>query len=222
MYEDHTVEEKYLDHFSEKEKKVFYREQSRKIRALLKYEAQLRTLVNSESPALFGNWGPEPNTALEIKYVLNRIAANDPRDTTFELGQMDDVPNPSLLATNFVRAFRDNTVCRQIVLHDIDLTDREIMPILDILKDKKLSLLDISGNNITDRTLGKIDWLLSNPQIKWEKIVLGKVKTNKDQADSLKKHSNLSFEPIIRIPRPKNHFNDWMIKHILGKENSKF
>ena len=220
MYEDHTVEEKYLDHFSEKEKKVFYRQQSRKVQTLLEYEAQLKTLVNSESPAIFGNWEPRPNTALEIKYILNRIAASDPRDISFELGRMDDVPNPQQLTADFVRAFRSNTVCQTVILHDIDLTDREIMPILDVLKDKKLSLLDISGNNIADRTLGKIDQILSNPQVKWGQIILGKVKTNKDQADSLKKYANLSFEPIIRIPRPKNHFNDWMIKHILGREHS--
>ncbi len=179
MYEDHTIEAKYLHNFSEKEKKSFCREQQRWRKDQAKYRANLEELLSSDSPAVFSNWEPRPSTALEIKYMLNRIAENDPRDTKFELGSIDPVSNPGQLALQIAKSFQTNSVCKTVVLSEIGLTDNAILPILSVLSRKELELLDISGNKITNKTIRVIEKIVKDPNTKWKHIQVGKLGTIK-------------------------------------------
>ena len=196
MYEDRTIEEKYLYNFSLKERELFYKEQRAKWDSLARYQGKLNELMFSESEAIFANYEPRPSSTLEILYVLNRIAANDPRDTAFELGKIDYVINADQWAPIIARSFKKNTHCKTVVLNQIGLTDEGLLTILESLKDNELSLLDIAGNQATNRSWSKVDEILSDSQNKWEKVCLGKIKTTPELANSLAKHSNLSFNYV--------------------------
>ena len=163
MYEDHSVEEKYLYNFSSKEKIEFSCQQRAWRTAMNSYMVSLNTLINLDSNAIFGDFEPEPNTFLEIRYVLNRIAANDIRDTIFEVSDVDNVRKANKLALQVARSFQKNTVCKKIILHKVGLTDRDMLPVLRVLRHKELDLLDISGNKKTDRTLDVLKAILVDP-----------------------------------------------------------
>lgn len=200
MYEDHTIEEKYLHNFSSEEKKEFYRQHEKWEKDMAKYKVKLYELMSSDSPAIFGNWEPKSNTSLEIRYVLNRIAANDPRDTSFELSLMDAIPNADRLALDIAKAFRNNTVCKKVVLNEIGLTDNGLLPILHVLKTKQLDLLDIGSNKLTNESIHILDSLLSDPETKWGYVNLGEIQINSDQKMTLAQHKNLVFVPVTPIP----------------------
>ena len=200
MYEDHSIEEKYLYNFSPNEKEVFYREQKRKIEAWAKYQGKLHELMSSDSSAIFANYEPsDPNSPLEIKYILNRIAANDPRDTAFELGHIDRVKNGDAWTPFLAKALQNNTHCKTIVLSGIKLTDKGALTILEALRHKELSVLSLSQNNLSNKSFQTLDNILSSPQNKWAKVELGSVKMESEMAKSLSKHKNLICTPIVRI-----------------------
>ena len=204
---DRTIEEKYLHNFSPKERELFYQEQRAKWDALARYQGKLNELMFSESKAIFAN--DEPTVAsspLEIKYVLNRIAANDPRDRAFELGKMDCVVNGDEWAGFIAQSFKNNTHCKMVILNHIGLTDAGLIPILESLKDNELSLLNIAGNKATSKSFQKIDEILSNPQNKWGKVCLGKIKTTPELANSLTKHPKLSFGYVASSLQGTNRF----------------
>ena len=200
MYEDHTIEEKYLHNFSSEEKKEFYRQHQKWEKDRAKYEGKFAELLLANSPALCGNWGPRPNTFLEIKYVLNRIAANDPRDTSLELCSIDHIPNADRLALDIARALRNNTVCKKVILNEIGLTDNGLLPILHVLKTKQLDILDIGSNKLTGTSIRMLDSILSHPTTKWRYVSLGEIQINSEQKKTLAKHKNLVFVPAISIP----------------------
>ena len=207
MYEDRTIEEKYLYNFSEEERDLFYKEQRQKWSAIAKYQGKLNELMFSESKAIFANDEPTfSSSPLEIKYVLNRIAANDPVDTAFELGDMDHIKNADQLAPAIAQAFRNNTHCRTVVLNHIGLTDAGLLPILDSLRDNILTLLDLGKNKLTHRSFQKIDEILSDPHNKWEKVCLGQIKTTPVLANSLAKHPNLSFNYVVDSAQRSSRF----------------
>ena len=200
MYEDHTIEERYLHNFSAKEKKEFYRQHRKWVQHMGKYAGKVMELICLDSPAIFANCEPEPNTFLDIKYILNRIAANDPRDTDFELGAMDPVLDADRLALDIARAFRNNTNCKKVILNKIGLTDNGMLPILYALRTKKLDLLDIGNNKLADKSVQVLDDILSDSENKWEKVNLGKIRVNAEQKKALEKHEKLSFVPVFPAP----------------------
>ena len=199
MYEDHSVEEKYLYNFSDKEKKVFYQQQNEWHSHMNQYEMNLMSLIYLDSSEIFENWISERNSSLEIKYVLNRIAANDERDTALELNEYDGVLRADKLALHIAKSFQKNTLCKKIILHQIGLTDRGMLPLLRVLRHKELDFLDISGNKITDRTVSMITDILANPNTRWKEIRLGKVRLSQKQRESLKKYPNVSFVTLVPL-----------------------
>ena len=200
MYEDHTVEEKYLHNFSPKEKAKFYQQQKKRTQQMAEYRMKVNEFIFSDSPVIFGTW-PQPNTFLEIKYILNRIAANDPRDTSFELCSMDSVPNADKLALDIARAFRNNTFCKKVVLNEIGLTDNGILSVFHALKTKRLDFLDVGGNELTGESVRVLDCILSNPGTKWGQVNLGKIRVNPEQQSMIEKHKNLSFVSVAPAPK---------------------
>lgn len=214
MYEDHSVEEKYLYNFSDKEKKEFCAQQRSLRKAMNDYEINLRSLVYLNSDSIFGDFGPEGNTSLEIKYVLNRIEANDSRDTVFELCDLDNVRNADKLALRMAKAFHKNTICTRIFLHKIGVSDRGLLPLLRVLRHKKLNLLDISGNEITNRTICMVEKILANPNTQWKDVRLGKITLSRKQRESLKKYPNLSFTALIPLSeRLRDRWSRLFFKH---------
>ncbi len=207
MYEDRTIEEKYLYNFSPKERELFYQEQRKKVDSFARYQGKLNELMFSESEAIFANDEPTfASSPLEIKYVLNRIAANDPRDTAFELGKMDCVVNGDEWAGLIARSFKNNTHCKTVILNHIGLTDEGLLPILDVLRNNKLDLLDIGGNKTTDKSWSKVNEILSDSRNKWKKVHLGKIKTTPELAQSLAKHPNLSFNYVASFSQKNGRF----------------
>ncbi len=210
MYEDYSVEKKYLHNFSPKEKEEFLSQNRARRYAMAQYESKLLCMIYEDSSAIFENWEPKPNTALEIKYILNRIAANDARDTVFELSKIDEITLADKLAIQIAKAFQTNAICQKVILRGIGLTDEGMLPILNVLKQKELALLDISGNKITDKTVNMIDRILSCPETRWKQICLGKIRLGKEQSGIMKCHTNLSFIPLTPVvswrERIKNRF----------------
>ena len=207
MYEDRTIEEKYLYNFSQKEKASFYKEQKKKLIQFSKYVEKLYGIISSESPAIFANYVPSgASSPLEIKYVLNRIAANDPIDIAFELGKIDGITFGDQLAPTIAQAFQKNTRCETVILDHIGLTDVGLLPILESLRDKRLTFLDIEGNKATDKSWQKVNEILSDPHNKWKNVQLGKIKTTPQLAQSLAKHPNLSFAYVASSPKKSSRF----------------
>lgn len=198
------IEDRYLHNFSEEEK-IFFR---RRIQASIKhmdwYQTKLKSMILEESRAIFRNNGIDPagNTALEIRYALNQVAANDPRMLAFELGYEDGVSRPDRLALDIAKAFRNNTNCKIVELDRIGLTDNGMLPILSVLKDKELHKLNIRNNKITDASYQVLDAILSNPETQWGKVYLGTMKMSPERAKSLSRHKNLTFETAEPTTNP--------------------
>ena len=133
---------------------------------------------------------------MEIKYVLNRIAANDPRDWSLDLTTGDDVRNADRLALDIAKAFHNNTRCKRVIIAGIGLTDNGMIPLLRALSKKELSCVNISGNKITDKSLEVLDAILANPETKWKHVGLGEIRITPQRAESLKKHphTDVTFE----------------------------
>ena len=199
MYEDHTVEEKYLYNFSSEEEAAFRRRQQKYQGHMQEYQQQLWNLIVTDSPAIFRNSCMETNSALEIKYILNRIAGNDSRDTVFALGPMDEVYHADRLALDMARAFRNNTVCKHIMLQNIGLTDNGMLPLLHALSKKELRVLCVNEeeSRLTDKTFHVLDTILADPDTKWDSVELGRVVLNDEREESFKKYPNLSFTAVV-------------------------
>ncbi len=193
MYEDKTVEDRYLSNFTPQEKKVFVRHMEREQELFSEYQVKLDTLMAEGSSAIFRNNDPSaPTSPLALKYILNRIAANDPRDTAFELGEIDGIKGDQY-ALQIAKAFRTNTACTTVILNNIGLTDKGMLPILSTLRKKELYLLDISGNPITDRSFLAIERIFKNPHNMWHCVRLGTVDLNPERTLSFKKNPYISF-----------------------------
>lgn len=214
MYEDNSVEERYLYNFSPDERRTFYHTQQKIQKHMIIYRQKLMQLLDSNSPAIFANYEPRPNSILQIKYVLNRIAANDRRDTAFEVSAMDQIPNPDRLALDIAKAFYANTLCQTVVLHSIGLTDNGMIPILHALSSKKLSLLNIMGNKITEKSFQTLNNILEDPKTKWDHVQLGQIHVTKDLENSLKAHPNVSFKTYSpSLERLKYRFSSKHTNH---------
>ena len=81
----------------------------------------------------------------------------------------------------------------------INLTDKGALTILEVLRHKELSVLNLSQNNLTDESFQMLDDILSDPQNKWTTVELGNVKMDSKMAQSLSKHKNLIYTPIVRV-----------------------
>ena len=140
---------------------------------------------------------PRASTALDIKYALNRIAANDPQALDFHLSKVDmgAIGNPDRLALDIARAFRNNTNCKYVTLNGIGLTDNGMIPILHSLP-SELYKLDIAGNNITDQSLEVLVTTMASLKNKWGAVNLGEVQVTPEQEQALETHPNLYFENV--------------------------
>lgn len=190
--ESGEIEEKYLSNFSVEEKVALYHQQQARKNALQDHETRLLSLIYKGAPVFFSSCNPEKKSALEIRYILNKIAANDPRDTTFALHRIDCVANADRLALQIAKAFQTNSVCQHVVLNNIGLTDKGMLPILSVLQNKELRMLDIGENKISDESFQAIETILSNPENKWHQVKLGRIK-DPHWAEVFSKHSHLTF-----------------------------
>ena len=195
---DEQIEEKYLHNFSEGEKEAFRSHVKRSRKHMAKYQARLDALIAEDSPAIFCNDDPKPICELDVKYVLNRIAANDPRDTAFELGRGDLIQPADWWALEIAKAFQNNTVCHRVILQDLGMTEKGLAPILHMLRRKRLSVLDIRGNKMKD-PVSLLGGVLSDPTTHWEEVRLGKIKLAPDQSKELAKYPNLSFNAVTPL-----------------------
>ena len=190
------IEEKYLHNFTPSEKRRFNWRIKGSIKALAKYQAKLDRLYFEESPAIFRNDDPSASSsAEEIKYALNRIEANDPRQTAFEVGAMDEVDYSDRFALDIAKAFRNNTACRTVVLNNLSLTANEIDLILRTLHHKDLFELDIRGNKIGE-SLPTLIHILADPNTHWDQVRLGRIRLNPEQKKAFEKHENVSFTAL--------------------------
>ncbi|MBP5344102.1 MAG: hypothetical protein J6Y85_03420 [Alphaproteobacteria bacterium] len=193
-----NIEGKYLDNFSPEEIVVFLQHIKKQRRHMSEYQQKLDALIAEDSPAIFANFLTTPNSALDIKYVLNRIAANDPRDPALELSALDAVDNPDRLALDIAKAFHNNTVCTTVILQDLGLTANGIEPLLRAFHHKHLSKLDISGNKIGE-SLPTLIHILDDPNTHWEEVRLGKIHPDPEQKEALEKHQNVSFVAVTPL-----------------------
>ena len=190
------IEEKYLHNFTPYEKERFNLRIGCSSGALAKYQAHLDRLYFEESHSIFCNDDIDGfSTAEEIKYALNRIEANDPRQTAFEVGAMDEVDYSDRFALDIAKAFRNNTACRTVVLNNLSLTANEIDLILRTLHHKDLLELDIRGNKIGE-CLPTLTYILDDPDTNWGKVKLGKVRLDPEQKEALEQHENVSFTAL--------------------------
>ena len=190
------IEEKYLHNFTPWEKSRFSLRVECSTAALAKYQAKLDSLMAEESHSIFRNDDPATSsTAEEIKYALNRIEANDPRQTTFEVSAMDEVDYSDRFALDIAKAFRNNTACRTVVLNNLSLTANEIDLILRTLHHKDLLELDIRGNKIGE-CLPTLTYILDDPDTNWGKVKLGKIRLDPEQKEALEQHENVSFTAL--------------------------
>ena len=190
--------EEYMHDFSKEEKAVFRAYIQEKQECLKQAKLILgRLIAEGGKMELYEHNDPRPSTALDIKYALNRIAANDPQALDFHLSQVDKeaIGNPDRLALDIARAFRNNTNCKYITLNGIGLTDNGMIPILHSLP-SELYKLDIAGNNITDKSVEALAGALDNPHNKWNEVNLGEVQLTSEQEKALEKHPNLYFENV--------------------------
>jgi len=199
---DEQIEAKYLQNFSPEERVVFFRHIHRNNQYMDEYQEKLDKMIAEDSTAIFSNELATPNSSLDIKYVLNRIAANDPRDIAFTLGETDAMylrQNPDRLALDIANAFHKNNVCKTVVLRGLGLTDRGMVPLLRALSHNQLTLLDISNNDIAEKSIQTLEHILADPNTKWERVKLGKIKLDKVQEGALAKQPKLSFEAITPL-----------------------
>ena len=192
------IEDKYLTNFSPKEATAFRRHIARRREIMEEFQIKLGVLMDTDSPAFFREPPTWPTRPLEIKYILNRIAANDPRDKSFTLSAIDDQGgwDPSPLAFHVVKAFQTNTKCKRVELSWVRLTDKDMLPILSVLRKKELDVLDIHGNKITDKTYQVLDQILADPENKWHQVKLGKVNLSPERLAAFSKYPNLSFTQV--------------------------
>lgn len=190
------IEEKYLHNFTPYEKERFNLRIGCSSGALAKYQAHLDRLYFEESHSIFCNDNIDGfSTAEEIKYALNRIEANDPRQTAFEVGAMDEFNYSDRFALDIAKAFRNNTACRTVVLNNLHLTANEVELILRTLHHKDLFELDIRGNRVGE-CLPTLMYILDNPDTNWGKVKLGKVRLDPEQKEALEQHENVSFTAL--------------------------
>jgi len=192
------VEDKYLHNFSEEEKNAFRLHIQKEQEFSERIKAELGRMIAEGCSMEFNEHNnPRASTALDIKYALNRIAANDPRALDFHLSKVDvdAIGNPDRLALDIARAFRNNTNCKYVILNSIGLTDNGMLPILQSLP-SELSELDIAGNNITDKSLEVLVTTMASLKNKWGEVNLGKVSLTSEQEKALEKHPNLYFENV--------------------------
>ena len=172
MFEDHTVEQKYLWNFSKWERVRLERMQ----------QEHLNGKVKEDSPK------GKDDPLLEVRYVLNRIYFNDSRDTHFAIGPEHGIETGDVWAIRISTAFQDNNVCRDVRLESMGLTDQGASMILKTLAGKSLKMLSLKGNNLTEETFSRIDKILSEPNNQWEKVDLGEVDLKDDLLKRLKMH----------------------------------
>ena len=190
------IEEKYLHNFTPEEKIRFKWRIKGSIKSLAKYQAKLDQLIAEDSPAIFRNNDPSvSSSAEEIKYALNRIEANDPRQTDLDLGPEDEVYHPDRLALDISKAFRNNTFCRIVVLSKLGLTAHGLDPILRALHHKDLLELDIRGNKVSE-SLPTLIHILDDPNTDWGQVRLGRIRLDPKQKKALEKHENVSFTAL--------------------------
>ena len=221
-----SIEEGYLWNFSSAEKSRFIRQHQSRQSSYYKYNAKLAAMVATDEPAIFENDEPRPSTPLEIKYTLNRIHMNDPRETELLLNQNDpvaDKKNP--YAETIPWAFEDNTYCQTVVLNGArtadgwrsrGFNDAEAVQILDVLSDKKLTEFTFSSYPLlTDRTYQKIADILGNPDNHWAHVTLGKISVDEKIADSYQKSGKVSF---VRIAEPQKSPFRSFLSSLLSRE----
>ena len=172
MFEDHTVEQKYLWNFSKWERIRMERMQQEHLNGELKEEASKE----------------KNDPLLEVRYVLNRIYFNDERDTSFAIGSEHGVKTGDVWAIRISTAFQDNNICRDVRLESMGLTDRGAYLILKTLRGKSLKMLSLKGNDLTETTFSQIDKILSEPNNQWEKVDLGEVDLKDDLLKRLTAH----------------------------------
>lgn len=190
--------EEYMHNFSEEEKIAFRSYIQTKQECLAQARSTLgRLIAEGGSLELYEHNDPRPSTALDIKYALNRIAANDPHALDFSLSKVDTqaIGNPDRLALDIAKAFRNNTHCKYVTLNGIGLTDNGMLPILRSLP-SELYKLDIAGNNITDKSVEVVSTRLASLENKWQAVNLGEVQLTSEQEKVLARHSNLYFENV--------------------------
>ena len=190
--------EEYMHNFSKEEKAAFRSYIQAKQECLAQARSTLARMIAEGGTMEFNEHNdPRPSTALDIKYALNRIAANDPEALDFHLSKVDAdaIGNPDRLALDIARAFRNNTNCKYVTLNSIGLTDNGMIPILHSLP-SELYKLDIAGNNITDQSLEVLVTTMASLKNKWGAVNLGEVSLTREQEKALGKHPNLYFEVV--------------------------
>ena len=213
-----SIEKGYLWNFSRSERQSFYHEHQQREKQLGYYNAKLHIMVAMNDPAIFSNDEPHPSSPLEIKYTLNRIYMNDPREKELLLNQNDPVSNKdNSFVKSVVWAFEDNTFCKKVVLngvrfsfgwHKRGFNDDEATQILDALSDKKLTELTFTSYPLlTDKTYQKIANIITHPRNSWAHITLGRIPVSSDIADRYSKTEKVSF---TRIEPPKIRPSFWM------------
>ena len=211
MFEEYPriIEDKYLHNFSQEEKEQLMGATKAYNKRGQKRIQQIDEGIANDSPEVFVTLrNAVPNTAEEIKYVLNRIAANDPRDRSFELCLGDEIKNPNRLALDIAQAFRDNTNCKKVVLRGIGLTDAGMLPILHNLP-QDLFVLDIAGNKITDKSLKKLDTILADPKTYWGRVELGTIGLTAERAESFKRYTCIRYKST-RLQKVKASVVDFL------------
>ena len=86
-----SIENGYLWNFSPTEQRRFRRQHKRRQAEYYHFQGKLLAMVATDDPAIFANYDPHPSTPFEIKYTLNRIYLNDPRETEFLLNSQDPI-----------------------------------------------------------------------------------------------------------------------------------
>jgi len=208
-----SIEDKYLWNFSSRDAKCFRYQHLARQRALRDYEAKVHEFVVTDNPAIFANYEPRPSTLFEIKYTLNRISANDPRETELRLSYLDPPSSQKIpYAKSISWAFEDNTHCQTVILNGVrtqekwcvtrGFNDSEADQILDVLSTKKLKEFSFTSYPLlTDVTYLKIANILAQPKNRWQHVTLGKIPVAWDIADSYEKSGRVSF---TRIVKPKH------------------
>lgn len=193
---EEEIEDRYLSNFSEKEKNRFRRHIEKVRKIVADHQIQWNMMVAIDSPTRCGQRVTLPSHLLELKYILNKIAANDPQNTALELRKENGCKAPDRLALDIAQAFKNNTHCKRVVLQGIGLTDNGVLPLLSAFRHKKLLFLDLSGNQLTDTSYQAIDRVLSDSETQWDYVRLGNVTTTLKTVKALRQHPNLAFVSI--------------------------
>ena len=204
-----SIEEKYLWNFSPLERALFHWQHRARQEKFGRYEQKVFELIATDSPAIFANYEPKPSTSFEIKYTLNRIRLNDPRETELTLSHIDPIPSKRLSYAKLISwAFKDNTYCQTVVLngvlakegwHSRGFNDLEAEKILDVLSDKKLKEFTFTSYPLlTDVTYLKIGNILARSDNHWSHVTLGDIAIPSDIANLYERTGKVSFRRIER------------------------